>query len=98
MFLITGDFINTEPGDRSKNGLIGPRGCKLEAKDFADHPQAQRFQMLDDDGNIYYTGLFIDTEDNEEGELQPLDCFGMPDAGCTSIEYWNKAKRKYIEV
>jgi hypothetical protein len=41
-----------------------------------------RFRMLDDDGNVYYGGRCT-----ADVEFQPLDDFGMPNAGCTTIQF-----------
>jgi len=46
-----------------------------------------KFQMFDDDMNLYYEGKIIG---NYSG-FEPLDDFGMPNAGCTSI--WCDGKR-----
>lgn len=49
-------------------------------------PLPHKFRMLDDDGEVYYEGFC-----NRES-FQPLDDFGMPNAGCTMIEYQNNGK------
>lgn len=46
-----------------------------------------KFRMKDDDGEIYYWGLSDDN--NSEEAFAPLYDLGEPDAGCTSIEYYN---------
>ena len=45
-----------------------------------------RFRMLDDDDEVYYEGRFVGDHDSEDGFI-PLDDYGMPNAGCTSIQY-----------
>lgn len=48
------------------------------------------FKMLDDDGELYYTGVLAyrtSVEGEEHVVAGPLTDFGMPNAGCTSIEY-----------
>ena len=42
----------------------------------------ENFKMHDDDGNLYYTGRIVGDFDG----LEPLDDFGMPNAGCTHID------------
>ena len=42
----------------------------------------ERFRMSDDDGEVYYYGW-----SNDSSSSDPLDDFGMPNAGCTTIEY-----------
>ena len=44
--------------------------------------------MKDDDGNLYYEGLIF----GDYMGFEPLDEFGMPNAGCTIIEYNIKGK------
>lgn len=43
----------------------------------------QAFRLLDDDDEVYYTGWIKPDTD----EFAPLDDFGMPNAGCTSIQF-----------
>jgi hypothetical protein len=47
------------------------------------------FRMRDGDGNLYYTGVLTGQPDpcGSEGGFEPLDDYGTPNAGCTSIEY-----------
>jgi hypothetical protein len=82
-WLITRDDVD---GGKDK-GLIGPRGCPLTSEEIAAAGLA--FRMLDDDGEVYYHGLYKGPSD--ESLFGPLDDFGMPNAGCTSIEYRNAA-------
>ena len=46
-----------------------------------------KFRMLDDDGMVYYVGY-----SNDSSSFQPLDDFGMPNAGCTDIQYLENGK------
>ena len=41
-----------------------------------------RFSMYDDDDNCYYEGMLYGDYDG----FEPLDDFGMPNAGCTYIK------------
>lgn len=47
-----------------------------------------KFRMYDDDGELYYEGYSNDK--NGEKAFDPLDDFGMPNAGCTEIKYLEK--------
>lgn len=49
------------------------------------------FKMYDDDGEHYYSGVIF----GEYGGFEPLDDFGMPNAGCTWIEYRNKETHEW---
>ncbi len=72
-------------GEPDQSGTVGPALCQLSAATIQNHPSAHFFQMKDDDGNIYYRGWCI--HDGGEEMFAPLDDFGQPNAGCTSIEY-----------
>jgi hypothetical protein len=50
-----------------------------------------KFRMFDDDGVLYYEGYSNDN--NGEKAFDPLDDFGLPNAGCTDIKYKNKLGR-----
>lgn len=54
------------------------------------------FKLFDDDGELYYSGyaLPLDSPYIESG-FEPLDDFGMPNAGCTEIKYRNEKTGKY---
>ena len=46
------------------------------------------FRMYDDDGELYYEGVM-----SEECEgFEPLDDYGMPNAGCTEIRLLEDGK------
>jgi hypothetical protein len=51
---------------------------------------SEKFRMFDDDGELYYEGMA--EQDNESSGFEPLDDFGMPNAGCTEIQYFEKGK------
>ena len=46
-----------------------------------------KFRMLDDDDTVYYEGY-----SNNSSSFAPLDDFGMPNAGCTDIQYYEDGK------
>jgi hypothetical protein len=41
-----------------------------------------QFRLLDDDGEVYYKGFC-----SCGSSFAPLDDYGMPDSGCTEIQY-----------
>lgn len=86
------DLKDLLPDIKSDKGLTGPRSASEKDLERLRNGEGKRFRMLDDDGNIYYYGRWL--EDDEctaeyEGdpELAPLDNFGMPNAGAVQIEY-----------
>lgn len=66
-------------------GLMGPRGFDGDTSKLV-----HRFRMLDDDGEVCYEGR-CDTCDDDNA-LGPLDNFGLPNAGATTIQYWVSGK------
>jgi len=77
-------------------GVKGPRGYdeikkRLDALP-EDKKETIRFRMLDDDGEIYYLGTMTTDDPGGECLLAPLDDFGMPNAGCTSIQIHKSGK------
>lgn len=77
---------DAKPGTNANAvGLKGPRGYTGNGSELKC-----RFRMLDDDNEVYYEGR-CDTDDDDNA-LRPLDDFGMPNAGCTTIQYWQTGK------
>jgi hypothetical protein len=81
-WIITRDII----GPDEDNGLVGPFAATLTGKQIRNHPKAERFTMYDDDGECCYEGFLVG--DDASG-FEPLEDFGMPNAGCTEIRYKN---------
>jgi hypothetical protein len=54
-----------------------------------DPDAGDKFRMLDDDGEIYYLGRILGggADANDDAAFGPLTDFGMPDSGCTDIQY-----------
>lgn len=50
------------------------------------------FRLRDDDGELYYSGY---AREDMEDEFAPLDDYGLPNAGCTTIEYRNPKTGQY---
>jgi len=88
-WIITRDRIAdpaAKPGTNSNAvGVCGPGSYE---GDFTEC--VHKFRMLDDDGEVYYDGLCDSCDD--ENALGPLDDFGEPNAGCTTIQYFVKGK------
>ena len=73
-WVITRDLID----EGRANGEVGPRGAG------AGPDKGARFRMLGDDDEVYYYGRI----DGDYTGFEPLDDFGTPHAGCTTIEYY----------
>jgi len=68
--------------------LIGPRGTSGNLENDINSGKGEKFRMFDDDMNLYYEGRITGGYDG----FEPLDDFGQPNAGCTSIEYLKNGK------
>lgn len=68
---ITRDYI----GSGAETGLTGPFNKSRHTENETE------FRMYDDDGELYYAGKIRGDFDG----FEPLDDFGMPNAGCTEI-------------
>lgn len=82
-WLITRDCVS----EGKDKGTIGPRGCTLTSEEIT--AVGIRFRLLSDDGELYYEGLYSGPDD--ETLFAPLDDFGMPNAGATTIQYRSAA-------
>ena len=49
----------------------------------SDWSRKSEFSLYDDDEVLYYKGVIVGDYDG----FEPLDDFGMPNAGCTGIKY-----------
>lgn len=89
-WIIDHDYNPTgEPGTNlNATGLTGPRGAGWGDLAALSGGLGVRFRLLDDDGEVNYDGRFIGNDLSEDG-FGPLDDFGMPNAGCTYIEYFD---------
>lgn len=74
-WIITKDLICNGDDDNE----MGPRGLKFSKDEILE--KGEKFQMFDDDGELYYEGFLLGGTG-----LEPLDDFGMPNAGCTEIK------------
>lgn len=89
----------SEPAASNLNavGLTGPRDISVEITERLKAGEGKNFRMKDDDGEVYYEGRIILLEDADpESEFGPLDDFGAPNAGCTSIEYKTEKGWEYL--
>jgi len=74
--------------DGEDTNTFGPRSITPEQESELNSGNGTPFKMYDDDGELYYSGLIIGDFDG----FEPLDDFGMPNAGCTGI----KVSGKYL--
>lgn len=87
-FIIDRDHISETFGYPSRVGLTGPRTASDRDMERLKAGEGIAFRLYDDDGELYYEGRRLEESDcdelyDSEPEFAPLDCFGMPDSGCT---------------
>jgi len=91
MWCITRDFIDDgySVGVCSPDCAINFNKKTLSSKiSEIEAEMPFRFRMLDDDDELYYIGY---SSDNETiNAFDALDDFGIPNAGCTEIQYFNQ--------
>ena len=91
-WIIDKDHIKNESEPEGTNcnakGVCGPRGATEAEIESLKNGAGTKFRLFDDDNNLYYEGRLLGDPESEDG-FGPLDDFGMPNAGCTYIEYKN---------
>ena len=72
-------------------GIVGPGGATMTSAEIVAHPEAKRFRLCDDDGELYYEGSLVGDD-----EFAPLDDFGGPNAGATTTQIFENGKWEYL--
>jgi hypothetical protein len=70
------DCVNDSVGIRSRSW-----------QDATEGQATLKFRMKDDDGFLYVSGVCT-----PETEFEPLDDYGMPGLGCTSLEFYERGE------
>jgi hypothetical protein len=100
-WIIDKDYIPFTSSDNrvfSGKGAIGPRNIpdSLLTRLEATPRQGRKFKIYDDDGELYYDGRIVFSDESLELESEhglpdeafaPLDDYGAPNDGATSIKY-----------
>ena len=81
---ITKDWADDGDAIGQWNARLRPENDNIE---YCKKLCTEKFRMYDDDGELYYEGY-----SNDSSSFQPLDDFGMPNAGCTEIKYYENGK------
>jgi hypothetical protein len=71
----------------ARRGMLPVRG----------HLDARRFRLCCE-GEVCYEGYFVKGGDSQATGLEPLTDFGMPNAGCTAIEYFQGGQWQRLEL
>lgn len=68
---------------------------RAEMLDAFKAAMTDEFRLFDDDGELYYTGLCLDLDDQDgDSAFQPLD-WAMNDSGCTRMDYRKKGATEW---
>ena len=67
---------------RDDAGTVGPSDATMDHDAIVAHAEGKKFRMFDDDGELNYEGVLVGGDG-----FEPLDDFGMPNAGATEIKY-----------
>jgi len=81
---VTKSWIEDGPEKPAKVEVEGPSTCPDSDASFT----WTRFKMYDDDGELYYEGVMNQYCDG----FEPLNHYGMPNAGCTEIRILEQGK------
>lgn len=95
-WVITRDLFAEEDGGNveSEVGVSGPRD--VDPSIVADViRKGITFKMYDGDGEHMYTGRIWHLDGPDACHFQPLDDFGIGNAGCTEIRYYNPTTKKW---
>jgi hypothetical protein len=84
-WIITEDYTDDRLEIVGKT-VIGPYGVRNRTVQRLRNGEGIEFRMKDDDGQACYKGRFLGDADSEDA-FAPLDDYGTPDGGATSIEY-----------
>jgi len=76
-------------GRRVRSKLAAAMGLWGSKDEITKDPRSERFSLYDDDGNCYYEGWVVLTDDTDgEYVFAPLD-WAMANAGCTHMKMRN---------
>ena len=79
-------------------GMVGPRTASMTVEEILAHKDSKRFQMRDDDNTPVYEGKCYLPAGYTTSAFDPLDDFGSPNYGCSSIWYRNDADTDWEEL
>jgi len=92
-WIVNKDYTEVYDGKTySEVSITGPSGCELTEKELL---KGHAFRMFDVDNVLYYSGFFVGDKTSEDA-FMPLENYGTPNAGCTSIQYKEGRKWKTL--
>lgn len=79
--------ITKAPVDPQMERVVGPRAAARNSEAIEADQRGEPFRMYDDDGVLYFEGVFCGNE--ETSGFEPLEDLGYA-YGCTEIKYLNR--------
>lgn len=98
-WIIDTDHTEKITSEHNEAGTTGPHWATDEqiARLANDIGLGRMFRMLDGDNELCYSGRLLDERDEDDVEwFGPLDDFGTPNVGATTIEYFENGE--WVEV
>lgn len=90
-WMITRDYLAGPEDDDSQVGTTGPHDAPPDYVTALHAGKGKKFRMYDDDGILYYEGLYYspldDPDATDELAFGPLWDYGTPAAGAVEIQY-----------
>jgi len=74
----------------SNKTFVGPKSCRMDRKNI----KGVSFKMYDSDRHLLYSGVMT----HGCSGFEPLDDFGAPNAGATSIKIRTKKSGRFEEL
>jgi hypothetical protein len=92
-WIIDREYVTGDMDLPSREGWVGPRGIPKRIEALLREGGGKAFRMYCDDeqeaDTLCYEGrLLADEDDDDVTEFEPLDDLGTPDAGCSTIKYF----------
>jgi hypothetical protein len=79
-------IIDVDHIEMNETPVLGPDNITPEQiESLKNKSNGQKFKMYDGDDELYYSGRII----GDYSGFEPLDDYGMPNAGCTDIKLLN---------
>lgn len=91
-WIITADRLSVPGDEYDATGTVGPRNISPEQESRLRAGKGREFRLFDDDRILLYEGRIIGEEHKRTTGFEPLDDFGEPMAGATTIKYRNGHK------
>jgi len=88
-WIINQDHVSKNHPIVRQNIIRGPHQITDEEIKRLVAGEGYEFRIFDDDGVLYYVGRCL------AKAFDPLDDFGTPGAGATSIEYYNSETKQW---